>query len=410
MTLNVLVIGGGITGISTSEYLRREGVKVKLIDKVFPGNPHQTSYGNAGLLASSSIIPISSPGLIKKLPYYLFNKNSPFSLKWSYLPKLIPWIIPFLKNTKKEKFLKTVNAIQELTKDSIDQHLILAKGTPAEKFIRLGDFTILYPNKNDLSYDNYENNLRIHYGFKMEIIDRKKLLERDPFLGEKYQYGAMFKDHGWITSPSNYMKLLAEHFQRNGGEIILDEVKNISGNSVQTIKKHTYSADKIIICAGAWSGKLLKLIKHKTNLETERGYHLFLKGVNFMPKSPYAVSDLKFAITPMIEGLRFAGTTELGGLDAKPSPKRFDLLRNSIKTVYPGIKWNKEELWMGHRPTTPDCLPVLGQSNETKHIYFAFGGQHIGLTIGPRVGRLMTDLILNRKINFSLEPYKYNRF
>ena len=101
--------------------------------------------------------------------HHKFNKNSPFSLKWSYLPKLIPWIIPFLKNTKKEKFLKTVNAIQELTKDSIDQHLILAKGTPAEKFIRLGDFTILYPNKNDLSYDNYENNLRILYGFKMEI-------------------------------------------------------------------------------------------------------------------------------------------------------------------------------------------------------------------------------------------------
>ncbi len=410
MTLSVLVIGGGITGISTAEYLRREGIKVKLIDKVFPGNPFQTSYGNAGLLASSSIIPIASPELIKKLPYYLFNSQSPFSIKWSYLPKLIPWIIPFLKNTKKEKFLQTVNAIQELTRDSVDQHLTLAKGTPAEKFIRLGDFTLLYPSKNDLSYDDYENNLRIKYGFKMKTIDRKELLEKDPFLGEKYQYGVVFKEHGWITSPSNYMKSLAHYFQLNGGKILLDEVKEINANSVQTVKNHSYTADKIIICAGAWSGKLMKTIKHKTNLETERGYHLYLKGVNFMPKNPYAVSDLKFAITPMTDGLRCAGTTELGGLNAKPSLKRFDLLRSAIKTVYPEIKWDKEECWMGHRPTTPDCLPVLGQSDEMKHVYFAFGGQHIGLTIGPRVGRLMTDLILNRKTNFSLEPYKYNRF
>ena len=130
----------------------------------------------------------------------------------------------------------------------------------------------------------------------MKTIDRKKLLEKDPFLGEKYQYGVVFKEHGWITSPSSYMKSLAHYFQLNGGKILLDEVKEITANSVQTNKNHSYTADKIIICAGAWSGKLMKTIKHKTNLETERGYHLYLKGINFMPQNPYAVSDLKFAI------------------------------------------------------------------------------------------------------------------
>ncbi len=410
MTLSVLVIGAGITGMATAEFLRREGISATLVDKVYPGDPKQTSFGNAGLLASSSIIPISSPKVWKKLPYFLFNKNSPLSINWSYLPKLMPWLIPFLRNTKKENFLSIINAIQELTNDSVDQHLTLAKGTRASKYIKLGDLTLLYPDKSEFDLDNFENSLRIKYGFKMRELNRDNLLDMDPFLGKNYNCGALFENHGWLTSPENYMRELANHFKRNGGKIIIEEVKKITGNKVLTSKNNIIKADKIVICAGAWSGKLLKIINHRTNLETERGYHLQLKKVNYMPSNPYLVSDLKFAITPMNDGLRCAGTTELGGLEAKPNYRRIDILREGIKKVYPRLKWEDEEIWMGHRPTTPDCLPVVGQSNELKNIYFAFGGQHIGLTIGPRLGRILTDLILNKKINMSLDAYKYTRF
>ena len=410
MTLSVLVIGAGITGMATAEFLRREGVSVTLVDKVYPGDPKQTSFGNAGLLASSSIIPISSPEVWKKLPYFLLNKNSPLSINWTYLPKLLPWLIPFLRNTKKEKFLSIINAIQELTNDSVDQHLTLSKGTSASKYIKLGDFTLLYPDKSEFDLDYFENSLRVKYGFKMRELNRDNLLDMDPFLGKSYNCGALFENHGWLTSPENYMKELANHFKRNGGKIITEEVKKIIDNKVLTSNNNIFEADKIVICAGAWSGKLLKFINHSTNLETERGYHLQLKKVNYMPSNPYAVSDLKFAITPMNDGLRCAGTTELGGLEAKPNYRRIDILREGIKKVYPKLKWEDEEIWMGHRPTTPDCLPVVGQSNELKDIYFAFGGQHIGLTIGPRLGRILTELILNKKINMSLEAYKYTRF
>ena len=410
MTLSVLVIGAGITGMATAEFLRREGVSVTLVDKVYPGDPKQTSFGNAGLLASSSIIPISSPEVWKKLPYFLVNKNSPLSINWTYLPKLMPWLIPFLRNTKKEKFLSIINAIQELTNDSVDQHLTLSKGTSASKYIKLGDFTLLYPDKSEFDLDYFENSLRVKYGFKMRELNRDNLLDMDPFLGKSYNCGALFENHGWLTSPENYMKELANHFKRNGGKIITEEVKKIIDNKVITSNNNIIEADKIVICAGAWSGKLLKFINHTTNIETERGYHLQLKKVNYMPSNPYAVSDLKFAITPMNDGLRCAGTTELGGLEAKPNYRRIDILREGIKKVYPKLKWEDEEIWMGHRPTTPDCLPVVCQSYELIDIYFAFGGQHIGLTIGPRLGRILTDLILNKKINMSLEAYKYTRF
>ena len=144
MTVSVLIIGAGITGISTAEFLRREGAEVTLIDKIYPGDEKQTSFGNAGLLASSAIIPISSPGVWKKIPSYLFAKNSPLAINWNYLPKLMPWLIPFLKNTKREKFLSVVKSLQSLTYDSIEQHIKLAKGTKASKYIKLGNFTLLF--------------------------------------------------------------------------------------------------------------------------------------------------------------------------------------------------------------------------------------------------------------------------
>ena len=129
-----------------------------------------------------------------------------------------------------------------------------------------------------------------------------------------------------------------------------------------------------------------------------------------MPKTPYAVKDLGFAITPMDNGLRCAGTTELGGLKASASYERINILRNGIKKVYPKLKWEDEDVWMGHRPTTPDCMPVIGQSDKFKNIYFAFGGQHIGLTIGPRIGQIVADLILGRKVNTSIDEFRNSRF
>jgi len=385
-------------------------VNVTLIDRHQPGDPKQTSYGNAGLLASSAIIPISSPGLWKNMPKYLFNPNSPLSIKWNYIPRLLPWLIPFLKNTTTKKFLSVVKALQELTHDSVDQHLNLAKGTDAEKYIRIGDWTYLYPNEKKYLSDSYENNLRKKYGFDNIKLNRGELLKRDPFLGPNYNCGALFSNHGWLTSPGNYMISLANHYKKNGGKIVIDEIIKLNGKDLISKKNLTYKADKIVFCTGAWSGKLINNKDHFINIETERGYHLILKGVNHMPENPYAVSDLKFAITPMENGLRCAGTVEFAGLEAKLSEAPIAIIRNGIKNVYPKLKWDTEEIWMGHRPTTTDCVPVIGESKNIKNMYFAFGGQHIGLTIGPRLGRITTDLILDKKTNIDLSPYSHNRF
>lgn len=410
MTRTVLVIGAGITGVSTAEWLRRAGADVTLIDRVLPGDPAQTSYGNAGLLARCAVIPVAVPGLLAKAPGMLLDPQSPLFLKWSYLPRLIPWIVPFLRNGRRDRLEKIVAALAPLTSDSVDQHLALAEGTSARAFIQTGDYVYLYRSRKDYDEDALAMDLRRQFGFEIRPEDRDTLAGRDPHLSTAYTFGAAFPDHGWISSPAGYVAALFEHFQAQGGAFKRAEVSGIANTDVTLKDGTTLAADKIVVATGAWSKSMTSQLGDRINLESERGYHLFLKGVNFMPETPYMVTDGKFAVTPMADGLRCAGTVEFGGLDAPPSKPPVDLLRNSIKRVYPDLTWQEEEVWMGHRPSTSDSLPVLDRAKNAPNVIYAFGSQHIGLTMGPRLGRMAADLVMDQRSNTDLSAYRADRF
>ena len=169
-------------------------------------------------------------------------------------------------------------------------------------------------------------------------------------------------------------------------------------------------SEKIVLAAGIWSKELASGIGLKVPLESERGYHLFLSGANKRPPFPLLVTDGKFIITPMTGGLRCAGIVEFGGLKAIPSRAPLELLKRKVKQVYRGLEYDDELTWMGHRPSTPDSLPVIGSHRRNKNVYFAFGSQHIGLTIGPKIGKVVSDLILEKRNNFDYSPFSPERF
>ena len=133
-----IVIGAGITGVSAALHLQRDGWEVTLIDRIAPGDPDQTSYGNAGILARCAIVPVSVPGLLAKAPKMLFDPMQPLFLRWSYLPRLIPWLVPFLRNGRQDRMKKIAEALAHVTFDSVDQHKQLAAGTGAERLHRRG--------------------------------------------------------------------------------------------------------------------------------------------------------------------------------------------------------------------------------------------------------------------------------
>ena len=145
-------------------------------------------------------------------------------------------------------------------------------------------------------------------------------------------------------------------------------------------------------------------------MESERGYHLMLRGTNIRPPHVYMIAAGKFAVTPMDDGLRVAGVVEFGGTEAAPSDAPFELLKSYVHKVYPDLTCEAEDRWMGHRPSTTDSLPLLGSSPRAPNVIFAFGSQHIGLTIGPKLGRVVADIAGNRATNTDLAPYRVDRF
>jgi len=407
---SIIVVGAGIMGVCIAENLRRLGQEVLLIDKVSPGDQHQASYGNAGILARSAIVPVSVPGIISKIPSMILNPASPLFLKWRYLPKLMPWLVEFLMNSREAKVREISSALDILIGDSVEQHISLSKGTPAEKFIREGDWMYYYRNKEAMQKDSFAMKLREANNIKFEIIENEDLWKKEPFLSKNYKIGVSYLQHGWINDPGGYVSCLANYFLDNGGSFLSGEVSDIEKNQILLTDGCSLTGKKIIIACGAWSKRVLKGFRVKIPLESERGYHVYLKEPSIMPSGPRLVAENKFGISPMKEGLRIAGLVEFGGLELGASSYPFRYLKQNIKKVFPDLTWSSETIWMGHRPTLSDSVPMIGRLKDNPDIICAFGGQHIGLTMAPKVGKIIADISTDRRLNYDLDPFSPDRF
>jgi len=410
MKQSVIVIGSGITGVSCAEELRRSGANVTLIDRVKAGDPTQTSFGNAGILAREGIMPIANPSMLKMIPQILLSPNSPVYLKWSYLAKFSPWALQFIMNGTRPKALPIILALNELIYDTVENHIQLSKNTGAARFIEKGDMTLLFRNRKQFSSDKFANQTRRNLGITWEELSRDKLLDRDPHISKLYQFGLAYKNHGWITNPAAYVSSLAKHFQKNGGKILIGEVSKINGNNVELKGGIILKAENIVLATGAWSKNLASQLGHNIPLQAERGYHLSLKNASHMPPNTYLITDKKFGLTPMDGFLRCAGQSEFAPLEMPPNPKAIKNLRKFLFRLYPKLEYETETIWQGTRPTLPDSLPVIGRSSKNTSVIFAFGGQHLGLTMGPKIGKMVRDIIFERQSNVNMTPYSSDRF
>ena len=410
MKQSVIVIGSGITGVSCAEELRRSGAKVTLIDRAKAGDPTQTSFGNAGILAREGIMPIANPSMLKMIPQILLSPSSPVYLKWSYLAKFSPWALQFIMNGTRPKALPIILALNELIYDTVENHIQLSKNTDAARFIEKGDMTLLYRNRKQFSSDKFANQARRNLGIIWEELSRNELLDRDPHISKLYQFGLAYKNHGWITNPAAYVSSLAKHFQKNGGKILIGEVSKINGNNVELKGGIILKAENIVLATGAWSKNLTSQLGHNIPLQAERGYHLSLKNASHMPPNTYLITDKKFGLTPMDGFLRCAGQSEFAPLEMPPNPKAIKNLRKFLFRLYPKLAYETETIWQGTRPTLPDSLPVIGRSSKNPSVIFAFGGQHLGLTMGPKIGKMVRDIIFERQSNINMKPYSSDRF
>jgi D-amino-acid dehydrogenase len=410
------VIGAGIVGVCAASWLQRDGHDVFLVEAGEPGRG--ASFGNAGCFNGSSVTPVSMPGVIRNVPRWLLDPLGPLSLRWSYLPAIAPWLLRFIRAGTPEKVRAQAQALRPLVGPTLEALNPLVRAAGAEDLVhRLGHLYV-YRSAQALEKDRLAWDLRRQNGVEVDELDADELRQLEPALSRDYGRGVLVRENGHTSNPLALIERLVEHFGRSGGELVPARAHGfrLEGGRLAAIQTDTgdLPADAAIVCAGAYSKPLAAALGDKVPLETERGYHLMIRDPEVMPRIPTADADGKFVATPMDEGLRFAGTVELAGLAAPPDWRRAHILLEQGRKMLPGLASSCPEerisVWMGHRPSLPDSLPVLGPSRATPDVIYAFGHGHVGMTSAPMTGKIVADLIAGRPPSIDIAPFAPGRF
>ena len=415
----VAVIGGGVVGLAAAIELLRDGHAVTIVEPGTPGGEQAASYGNGTLLNPSSVIPMSAPGLWKKVPRYLTDPLGPLTIRWSYLPRLAPWLRRFLQaGSTATKVAATARALAPLLANAPALHRQLAEEAGVGDLIARQGVLFAFPNRADFVADALSWSLRRDNGTKWLELNDDELRQREPSLDRRYKFAVLVEENGQCLDPGAYVAALANHAAALGADI---HRTNATGFRIEAGRLRSVSTfggdvpcDKAVIAAGAWSKRLAEAAGDRIFLETERGYHVVISHPGVEPRYPLMPSDGKMACVMTPAGLRLAGQVELAGLDAAPNWQRAEVLLKFARTVFPQLPADlppeRIKLWMGHRPSTPDGLPVLGVASACSDVIYAFGHGHVGLTAAATTGKIVADLVAARRPPFDLTPYAAARF
>lgn len=415
-----LVVGAGIVGVATALHLQADGRRVTLLDPDPPGKAGAeagrtaASYGNAGMIAGHIARPLAMPGIWRRVPAMLLDPTGPLSIRWTYLPRLMPWLARFLWASRRatvERLARDLAAILAPAWDAY-QPLLAAAGE-AGQLRRHGNLLVFRDEAGRRAADA-EIDLMRRVGVTAADIGENRLRDLAPCLSRAYRHAVHFEESGQALDPRALLTALTRHFEASGGTVEAARAMGFvtEGRRVTAVltDRGARPAGLVALTAGIWSGRLARELGVRVPLETERGYHVTLAEPGVAVPMPTVLADAKFAATGMSCGLRLAGTIELGGLGAPPDPRRHEaLLRNAV-AAYPGLDTARQSRWMGFRPSLPDSLPVIGRALGLDNVLLGFGHGHLGLTLGAVTGRMLGDLAAGRMPPVDPHPYRPDRF
>ncbi|MEX0303641.1 MAG: NAD(P)/FAD-dependent oxidoreductase, partial [Leisingera sp.] len=354
------------------------------------------------------------PGLWKKAPKMLLDPNQPLFMRWGYLPKLAPWLMKYMSHANADDTSRIASALAPVVGDSLADHQALATGTAAERHLKPSDYLFIYNDRAHFGEDAFGWGLRKKHGFRWDELEGADFRVYDDIYSEEFGFAARLKDHGIISDPGLYVKDLAAHVTANGGRLIQAFVTDVAreNGKVTGVQAggETIACDAVVVATGVWSKPLAEKLGISVPLEAERGYHLELWEPSAMPKAPVMVAAAKCVVTPMEGRIRIAGVVEFGGLEAGPSKGPLELLRKNARHILPGVTWKREEEWLGFRPAPADSIPVIGEVPGLSGAFVGFGHHHIGLTGGPKTGRLLAQMISGRTPNMDMSAYDPARY
>ncbi len=404
------IVGAGIQGISNALFLQKKGFIVTIFDRDEPGS-QAASYGNAGHFSSYASVPFNRPDVLADVPAMLLSSTGPLALKWNYIPKMIPWFVKFILNSRKEKMMHTAKNMHQILDLAIPAYDELFDEIDLEGLVENKGILYIWNNKN-LKSRELEIKIRNELGVKQQLVTPKEIHDLEPHIKPIYHGGVYYPYARHARNPKKILLKLFKLFLEKGGKFLKMDVKEVKFDLDKPIlitDTQSFIFDKLVVACGAFSKKFTDNFNEKIPLETERGYHVHFKGCDHLLSRPVIFSNRGFGITPMEQGLRVVGTVEFGGLNNPLSKPRIKNLIDNAKYILGDLPEHEDE-WLGFRPSLPDFLPIIGPSKNHKNVFYCFGHHHLGWTLGPISGKIISGMIANENTNLNLKPYSSLRF
>lgn len=408
---DTIVVGAGIVGLSVATHLARRGVEVTILDELPPASG--ASYGNAGFLVADTAMPTALPGMYKKVPYWLTDPEGPLKVDWRYLPRATPFLTGWLRASSIRRVRASSNAMRRLNNPTFEEWRALVGSQTFDALIRQTGQVYLWDGPGPFPTP-IEDDLRDIFGVKSQELSQSEVRDLYPGISPTIGRALLIPGNGHTVSPGRLTQAVLKEFVNAGGKVAHERVQRIWPTSDQKWKVMTtgalHDANRVVIAAGAWSHRLLEGLGIRVPLESERGYHIELPNPSIELAIPILHKTGLFGANSMEAGLRLAGTVEIAGTDAPPDPRRCDILVRQVKQLFPSIEHGAPRYWMGHRPSVPDSVPVIGAVPAFPGLFACFGHGHYGLTGGPASGKLLARQILGEPTEFDVAPYSIKRF
>jgi D-amino-acid dehydrogenase len=421
---DVLVLGAGMVGVSAALHLLKRGRDVILVDRHELAG-EETSYGNAGIIECASVFPYMFPRDLAEIVRYAMNRAPQVRYRLADLPAFSPWLVRYFLASAPDRALRGAMAVLPLIRRSLIEHELLMNEADVPELLQRKGWIKLFRSESSLAAALREFERAKQYGVEGELLDRQAIAQREPNLTEAFTGAIHYPAPGFVPDPGGLAKAYAELFKRKGGRFLSADAVTLeqvsgggwrvggkgSGKGSNGAKGDAAVAREAVVALGPWSDLVFGALGYSIPLAVKRGYHLHLapRG-NAVLHHPVLDADQGFVLAPMNRGIRLITGVEFADRDAPATPVQIERALPRAHALFPLGEAVDAKPWKGARPCLPDMLPVIGKAPRHAGLWFDFGHQHHGLTLGPVTGRLLAEMMTGETPFADPTPFAVERF
>ncbi|WP_075349135.1 NAD(P)/FAD-dependent oxidoreductase [Algoriphagus marinus] len=410
-----IIIGGGIVGLFSAYFLQKEGIEVTIVDRT--DLKDNCSTGNAGMIVPSHIIPLAAPGMISKGIGWMFSSKSPFYIHPRLDYKLAQWCMLFFKAANEKQVKRSIPFLKNLSllSKALYQEFKVEHPESAIALVEKG-LMMAYQTESVEKEEIEFAHLARKYGLEAEILTPEDIKKVEPNLELKARGAVLFPGDAHLD-PGALYGFLKKYLEEKGVKFLYNtQVLGFekSGQKVNAVitDQGKIEAEKVLLCGGSWSGELAKMLGFSLPMMGGKGYS-FIQENKPEIRQATILTEMKVAVSPYGDEVRFGGTMEIAGTNQSINLNRVKGIFESINRFYPDFEAkfpNENQIWKGLRPCSPDGLPYIGFAPGYSNVLVGSGHSMMGISMAPGTGKVLAELHQKKDTAIEIQGFEVGRF